>query len=371
MPLTAYIAVVKCSNLSIAILVLGFAGVLHAQDTVQSPYKPEYNILPVVFYLPETSLGFGAAGVVSFRFKNQTPTGRPSQVQVAASYTLQNQVLIYFPYRLFWNNDRFLSYGELGYYKYTYNYYGIGPTTEMGDEEMYDVIYPRIRSSLLYEFFPSTYIGVRYWYDDFDITSVAQNGLLDTLSTLGREGGAAGGLGAVLNYDSRNSQFYPSTGWFVEGVVLPHAKAFGSQFDFLKISIDATKYLNINKEHILAINSYAESNIGQVPFYQLAFAGGNKRLRGYYEGRYRDHNAIILQMEYRWMFYKRFGFTAFYGAGNVASQPEEFSLSHTRHTFGGGLRFRLSQREKLNIRLDYGFSADGESNLYFTFGEAF
>ncbi len=344
---------------------------IKAQDTAKSPYKPEYNVLPVVYYLPETGLGFGAAGVVSFRFRNQEPFGKPSQLQLAASYTLQNQILLYLPYRLFWNKDKYLTYGELGFYKYTYNYYGIGPEAPAEDEESYDLIYPRIRSSFLYEFFPSTYIGARYWYDNFNITDVKEDGLLDTANTVGKRGGAAGGLGAVINYDSRDNQFYASKGWFVEGVVLPNTKAFGSEFEFLKISIDATKYFNFYKEHILAVNTYAESNIGEVPFYQLAFAGGNKRLRGYYEGRFRDHNAVILQAEYRWMFYKRFGLTLFYGLGNVAPSPVDFQLALTKQTFGGGLRFRLSKREKLNIRLDYGISADGASNFYFTFGEAF
>lgn len=357
---------------TIALLGLSIlSAALVGQDSLIDPYKPEYNILPVVYYLPETGLGFGAGGVVSFRLKNQAPSDKPSQIQVAASYTLQNQILLYFPYRLFWRNNKYLAYGELGYYKYTYNYYGIGAQTLAEDVETYDLTYPRIRASFLYQFFKNTYLGFRYWYDDFNITRIAPNGILDTTTTLGRGGGAAAGLGAVLNYESRNSQFYPTKGWFIEGVVLPHFKEVGSKFSFIKLSLDASTYLKLFKNHIVAFNGYAESNMGEVPFYQLAFAGGNKRLRGYYEGRYRDNHALIAQVEYRWMFYKRFGFTVFYGAGSVAPTIADYSMANVKHTFGGGIRFKLSKREKLNIRLDYGLSADGESNFYFTFGEAF
>lgn len=350
-------------------LIAGFKG--YSQDSTKSPWRPEYNVLPFVYYLPETSLGFGAGGVVSFRFKNQEPQGKPSQIQIGASYTLKNQILLYFPYRLFWDKDKYLAYGEVGYYRYTYNYYGIGAHTSGDDEESYDLIYPRIRASFLYEFFPDTYLGIRYWYDDFDITHIKAGGLLDTNKTVGRNGGSAAGLGVVMNYDSRNNQFYPSRGWFIEGVVLPNSRWVGSKFEFVKISLDASHYINFNKRQVLAVNAYAESNIGHVPFYQMALLGGNKRLRGYYEGRYRDHNAVILQAEYRWMFYKRFGFTVFYGAGNVNPAWRKFNFGNTRQTYGGGLRFELSKREKLNIRLDYGRSAEGASNFYFTFGEAF
>lgn len=341
-----------------------------AKDSID-PYKLNYSVLPLVYYLPETSLGFGVGGVVTFRFQSEAPDSRPSQFQIGASYTLMDQILLFFPYRLFWNKSKYLTYGELGYYRYIYFYYGLGGATPNSNEEVYHVTFPRIRNSFLYEFFPDTYIGARFWYDDFNITEVDSNGLLISTEVAGRKGGSAAGLGLVTNYDSRDDQFYPSKGYFFEGVVLPHLSAWGSDFSFLKISADLSYYHSLSEKQILAFNGYGESNIGNVPFYQMALLGGNKRLRGLYEGRYREANALILQAEYRWNFYKRFGLALFYGVGNAFAEPETLKLSLSKHAYGGGLRFRLSKREKVNLRLDVGLSPYGAANYYVTFGESF
>lgn len=368
---------VYLTSMRIRILLLFFISLRLSAQTDSSatdsidPYKPNYSILPLVYYLPETSLGFGVGGVVTFRFRSEEPESRPSQFQIGASYTLMDQILLYFPYRLFWNKSKYLTYGELGYYRYIYFFYGIGGETPNSNEEVYSVTYPRIRNSFLYEFFPDTYIGLRYWYDNFDITEVDSTGLLVDGNIRGSKGGAAGGLGLVVNYDSRDDQFYPSKGIYIEGVVLPHTGFFGSEFSFLKVSADAAWYHSLTKSQIMAFNFYGESNIGEVPFYQMALLGGNKRLRGLYEGRYRNNNTIILQAEYRWRFYKRFGLTLFYGTGNTFGELHDFNLSLTKHTYGGGLRFRLSKREKVNLRLDVGLSPYGSSNYYVTFSEAF
>ena len=74
------------------------------------PYKLNYSILPLVYYLPETSVGFGVGGIVTFRFRTEEPDSRPSQFQLGASYTLMDQFLLYFPYRLFWNKSKYLTY---------------------------------------------------------------------------------------------------------------------------------------------------------------------------------------------------------------------------------------------------------------------
>lgn len=332
--------------------------------------EPVYSILPIVFYLPETSFGFGAGGIVTFRFPGEDTTSASCQVQLGATYTLNNQLLLYFPYRLFWKNETRLTYGELGYYIYTYPFYGVGANSQRGDEEFYDVNFPRIRVSYLREVHPDFYLGLRYWFDDFEITAVQEDGRLQQAQVNGAGGGRVAGLGPVINYDSRNNQFYPTNGWFVEGVALAHTKIFGSEYDLLKLSFDAATYLS-KKKHSLALNTYWESNIGDVPFYNMAFVGGSKRLRGYIDGRFRDLHAGVFQAEYRWKFYKRFGLTAFYGTGTVFRNLDALTYNDLKHTLGGGLRFQLSKKALVNLRLDYGYAFDGSSNFYLTFGEAF
>ncbi len=336
-----------------------------------SSRRPVYSVLPFAFFLPETDWGFGIGGIMSFRFKGEDTASSVSQVQLGASYTLRNQWLFYLPWRLFWASEKNLSYGELGYYVYVYPYYGIGARSRLEEEEFYDVTFPRVRINYLRETSPDLYFGIRYWLDDFNITGYAPEGKLLQSAVRGFDGGRVSGLGVVSNFDSRDNQFYPTHGWFVEAVALPHSTALGSNFTFLKLSLDAAHYHTIRKRHTFAVNAYWESNIGEVPFFNMAFLGGPRRLRGYIDGRFRDYNAAVLQAEYRWRFYKRFGLALFYGAGNVFEKFSGLQASLTKQTFGGGLRFQLSKREKVNLRLDAGFVPSEGANFYVTFGEAF
>lgn len=335
------------------------------------PYKPVYTVLPLVYYTPETGLGFGAGGVMTYRYRGDKPDSKPSQLQLGLSYTLMDQILSYLSYRTFWNDDKFLAYGEVGYYRYIYNYYGNGPQTELEAEEIFSFTLPRIRLNLLCELYPGVYAGVRYWYDNFDIYEVDTGGILETQPVVGSKGGSAAGLGLVVNVDSRDNQLYPMDGWYVELVALPHRGAFGSDFNFTRYSLDVATYFTIFKEQVLAFNFYGESNVGNVPFHQMAQLGGQRQLRGLYQGRYRDKNDILFQVAYRWMFLKRFGAVAFYGVGNVAPELTAFQLSNTVQTYGAGLRFKLSKHRKFNIRGDVGFSPGEGAKYYLTFTEAF
>jgi len=335
------------------------------------PYKPVYTVLPLVYYTPETGLSLGAGGVMTYRYRSDKPTSTPTQIQIGGAYTLKNQILSYLSYRTFWNDDQFLAYGEVGYYRYIYKYYGIGPSTKPEDEEMFSFTLPRLRFNFLYKVFPKVYVGARYWYDDFNIYEVDTGGMLDTQPITGKNGGRAAGLGFVLNIDSRDNQLYPTDGWFVEFVALPHRSAFGSDFNFNRYSLDVATYFTFFDDQTLAVNFYGESNTGDVPFHQMAQLGGPRQLRGLYQGRYRDNNDILFQTEYRWMFLERWGAVAFYGIGNVAPEISAYQINKSVHTYGGGLRFKLSKERKANIRGDVGFSPGEGVKFYLTFTEAF
>ena len=92
--------------------------------------------------------------------------------------------------------------------------------------------------------------------------------------------------------------------------------------------------------------------------------------RGYFEGKYRDKNAALLQAEYRSPFLWRFGLVAFGGYGAAFDSYSTFKAQYLRFNYGAGLRLQLDQKQKINIRIDYGRGYQS-SGFYFTIGEAF
>jgi len=134
--------------------------------------------------------------------------------------------------------------------------------------------------------------------------------------------------------------------------------------------LDATHYRAF-KHQVIAFNFYTEFTGGIAPFNQLALLGGNKRMRGYFEGRLRDNHQVIFQSEYRFPIYKeRFRGVLFGGIGQVANTFSDFKLQQMKYTYGLGLRILINKKERIHIRLDAGFGKD-TSGFYLTIGEAF
>ena len=326
--------------------------------------------LPVVFYTPETSLGFGMAGVYAFNFKKDSLTARPSSVQLVAAYTLQKQLLLYFPFTIFVNNGDYYTYGEVGYFRYVYQFFGVGNQARADQEEAYSVNFPRIRLTALQRVHPKWYVGLRYWYENFVITETEEEGQLAAGEIVGSRGGNTSGPGVVALFDTRDNVFFSSDGWYVETLLQRNAGWTGSNFHYTTLSVDASTFVRTKWNHVVALNAYGVAQSGAPPFNQLALLGGSKRMRGYFEGRFRDRSMLTVQAAYRAMLFWRVGAVAFVSYGGVAPQLSEMQLQNFRYTVGGGLRFELDRQKKINIRLDAGFGKN-TSGYYLTIGEAF
>lgn len=352
------------------LLVSQFSFGQNENTTTDTTVEKSYSFvpLPLVYFTPETNWGFGVGAFLTFRFKGQGQEVPPSQLTLGFAYTLEKQILSYLPYQIFLNDGKLKLYGELGYYKYVYRYYGNGSETLEEDEELYSTDFPRVRINALYRIHPRIFAGLRYFGDDYKIKEIAQDGILDSQDIVGNEGGLVSALGVVTNYDSRDDVFYPIKGSLVELSWLFNSKTFGSDFEYQKITLDASQYFNIKEKHILAFNLYSEFTRGDAPFFQLALLGGPKRLRGYLEGRFRDDHFISFQSEYRFPIYKRFKGVVFGGLGSVGDDEDLYK--NNLFSYGAGLRFGISKKEKVNLRLDYGFGKN-TSGFYLTFGEAF
>ncbi len=339
---------------------------------VDSSKSKPYSLiaLPAAFFTPETNWGFGGLASLAFRFKGERPESRPSQVQLGAAYTLNKQYLLFLPFTLYLQDERYKYYGEFGYYLYTFEYYGIGNDKSNELREVYEVLFPRLRLNALYLFKPNFYVGLRYWMDDFDIKEFDPAGDLINKTVPGSEGSFLSGAGLIFNFDNRNNVFYPDKGSFAELVLFHNGATLGSNFDFSKIVLDASTFVKLKDRHILGFNWYSEFTFGTAPFNQLALLGGTKKMRGNFEGRYRDNHLVAFQSEYRFPLFWRFGGVAFAGLGRIANDFGDFGFDNLQYSIGLGGRFLIDPKEKLHLRVDYGFGRKG-SGLYFTIGEAF
>lgn len=291
---------------------------------------------------------------------------RPSNVQLLLAYTQNKQVLLFVPFQVFYDQNRYYVYGEAGYYKYAYNFYGVGqrevPT------ENYGVNYPRIRLNVLRRIRPGLYAGLRGEYENYAITRVEPNGLLATGTIPGGQGGRMAGAGLGLFYDTRDAVFYPTKGIVADLTYLGHSRTIGSDFRYSRYVADVSSYHKIHCRAIVALNYVVSMTTGVAPFSALSLVGSGKRLRGYYEGRYRDNNLALLQAEARVNIWKRLSAVVFGGVGILGDDRRLFRTDDPKAAYGAGLRVRINN-DGLNIRADYGFGKQS-TGLYLTLGEA-
>jgi len=346
-----------------------------AQTTLSSDSlrfrKKSLGVVPLLFYTPETSLGFGAAGVASFGWKPATERDRASQVQLVASYTLRDQILFYLPFTLFGPQDSWRLNGELGAYRYVYPYYGIGNETNAADEEFYQATYPRVRLQGLLPLTPSWFAGLSWAYDNYRITDLEEEGLIASRRPVGSEGGVMTGAGLITQIDTRDDNFYPTEGYFGTLEYLINDPALGSAYAYQHLMLNLSYYLPLGQGSILVLNTTQEYLSGAPPLQELALLGGSRRLRGHIDGRYRDKALWILQAEYRFPIAGRFSGVGFAGSGQVAPTLSAFQLDAIHWNYGAGLRFQLSKEESLNVRLDVGIDDRFTWQPYLTIGEAF
>lgn len=340
-----------------------------ATSAIDSTKNFKITAFPVVYYLPETGLGFGGLGVATFRFKDELPETRPSTIQVGLTYTTKGQFLFFAPFELYADEERWRFVGELGYYKYFYNFYGEGDDSKQEDLETYDAVFPRFRLSVLREVAPNFSIGLGYEYDGFNTIKIAENGILENSDVIGKEGGTISNLGILAFYDTRDNIFTPSKGFFIQGSMFFSSKTIGSSFSYNKFEVDARYYQQIKGKHILATNLFIANSSSGTPFLSLNYLG-TKRTRGHDNRRFQDHAEVSLAMEYRFPITGRFGGVFFGSSGTVSPNVEAAFSSSFKNTVGTGLRYIMNKKEGTRLRADYGFSKEG-GNFYLTIKEAF
>lgn len=324
---------------------------------------------PVAFYTPETAFGFGGLGIGTFHLKDEPRDTRPSSLQLGISYTTKNQFLLYAPFEFYEDNEKWRLEGELGFYNYFYNFFGVGIDSKEADEETYEVSFPRARVSLLRELLPGFSVGLACEFDAFYNLKIEEGGILEAADVPGKRDGTISNVGVRVFYDTRDNVFFPTKGMYIQGNLFTSSKALGSSFGYTKYELDNRFYQKVGRRQVVAANLFLGASSEGTPFYDLYYLG-SKRTRGINNRRFQDNAELSIALEYRFPIAGRFGGVVFGSTGTVAPNLGETFVSAYKNAAGAGLRYIINKRDGVRIRADYGISDEG-GNFYFTIKEAF
>lgn len=322
------------------------------------------HILPVPAfgYSPETKSYFGFVALATINLFQDSMT-RVSNAKIEFNYTSNKQLISELGWNYFSKNEKYFYQGLVHYSKYPDRYYGIGAQTPDENELLFESRRFNLDLSILSKEKYGIFVGPRIRHIKYDrIDPVHQS----TFPELRDQ--QLSSLGVVALLDKRNNLLNASDGYYL--YVNPNYTNNGGPSGYWKLIIDARRYFTINDKFTVATRIYQESNGIGVNFYDHAVAGGDKYVRGYFFGRYRNKQLSTLQLECRTPLFWRIGMSVF-GGYSAIYQNSWSETNALKKNLGIGLRFLVDKQENINLRMDYGIGENGQSGFYIAFGESF
>ena len=341
-------------------------------DTIRKSKNIQFVAVPIVFYTPETDVGFGAGGQLFLLNKKNIYNNRVSNIFFDGIYTTNKQIIFdVLPQIYFRKGDMFLDMS----YKfkiYPNKFWGIGNDTPNSNEEFYDMTSNMLKVSLLKRLPPSLNFGFEYIYENHEVTETQEGGLLDNGEILGSDRAIISGFGVIFNLDSRDNTGSPISGELLKMEAQFSSELLGSTQSYNKFILDLRTYRSLAEKSIIALQLYYQGNFGDPPFQGLASYGGSNTARGYFQGRFIDKQMYVVQAEYRYRFHPRWAVNGFGLFGEVADEPKDFfNFNQMKPSYGGGIRFKILKDQDTWVRADLGRGIKGSNGFYFGINEAF
>lgn len=331
-----------------------------------------WSVVPVAapYYTPDTGWGIGTYSV----FVNEPETGSgtpPDELTFYFTATAEKQFSVGVMPDIYLMKGLYRLSGVFEVSRYPGSFRGTGPDTSADSEEKYT---PR-------EFFTDInpllrlgnnfYAGPSFHFRIADMEKTEKEKILESGIIPGSDGTVESGIGAVLNFDTRNSTFYPTGGLYSEASLIWCRSEIGSEYNFFIVSADLRYFQAIYNKHVLAFQFKGDFAGGDVTFQSMPGIGGNEIMRGLMFNRYMDKTAMAFQGEYRFPLFWRIGGVFFASAGEVQKSVMDYNRGDLVYAAGAGLRFILDREKNIPARLDFGMNQNKEVNVYFLVKEAF
>ncbi|EDM3692328.1 hypothetical protein CSM81_22725 [Salmonella enterica subsp. enterica serovar Infantis] len=340
---------------------------LGADDHIDAGKTVDWGLLPGPFYTPELGAGLGIALAGVYRPTPGDTVSQNSTFSLSGYVSTTGATGINASNYAFFAGDRWRFFLDGTFSNTPTRYWGQGFSAAEHDSnkktftsqglELRPVIYRRLTAH--------TWLGAG-WSLDMQHAAGTDNRQLE--STPQGVSVLSSGVSLDLTRDTRDFVPNPRTGHLAEIHYIRYTPGTGSDTRFDEYTLHYSHYQPLSAKSVLAWELFGHFTQGEVPWSCLPLLGDSHRMRGYYEGRYRDKNVVSGQMEFRYHPAWRHGIVGWAGTGTMSPSLHQLDRSRWLPSVGVGYRFEFKPR--MNIRLDYGVGK-GSSGFYFQVGEAF
>lgn len=175
------------------------------------------------------------------------------------------------------------------------------------------------------------------------------------------------GLGLYLDYDKRNSFFYPTQGYRLQAETMVYDEKIGSDSNYSNTSYKGEGYVPLSRKWNLGFaGSYQKFSTDDV------FVSPTTKpyidLRGIAAYRYQGDEVATLQSQLSYNIDNRWVVSAFYGAGEAQNHYD--NGEGYIDAYGVGFRYQIARRYGLHLGLDLAKSND-DGAIYVNIGTGF
>lgn len=340
--------------------------------------RAERIIIPIAFSTPDTGFAAGAA-VIWVTANPSAGENKNDTLRTFGFVSQKGQMMLAVGANLYRDNGFMLLEPSVAFGKTFESSYGFGSTSQASSEENYETEFLSLSFKSGWNLLPDSYLGPEIVLQTREYTDLSEAGRLKATLAQNDEklDSVRVGLGVQLKRDTRDNSFYSQSGVYSQVSAKRYDEAWGSEYDFNLFELEHRRFIPLDSVTVLAFQGKISAASGDTPFDSLPSIGGAQSLRGVLQDRFRDELALSSQVEWRRILSDRWGMAVFTGFGDVFPSADEMSTSELKYAVGMGGRYALGDNQRVNLRLDLGYSdalGDAEAdgfNVYFQVGEAF
>lgn len=323
--------------------------------------------IPLVVTEPAVGYGGGAAGMFIRPRKQAGAEGyaRPNMSLAGGIATENGTWMAFAGDSSRWLDDRVQTLAAVGAGEINLDFYGLGDASASLDQP---VSYQLDATLLLlqgdWKPMPKSpwSLGLRYIYSQVEPTLRDEPvfpGLADSVDM--KISAPAG----VLEFDTRNNLFTPTTGLFAESVYLLSRESLGATEEFERFQQVVMGWIPLTDKWTLGLRGDYQWSSDGTPFFLRPYV----KLRGVEAMRYQGDDMASAEVEARWKVKGRWSLVGAAGYGSAHAERDLYSATRDVVSGAVGFRYELARLFGMHAGMDVGFS-DGTTAIYFQIGNA-
>lgn len=325
-----------------------------------------WSFLGGPYYSSDVKFGVAITGTANYRLKGCDKSMQPSYASAFATISTNGFWTVGVEGTTFFAQDKSRLNYDMAFGYSPRNYWGIG--YELANADTLHVNLKQNKANIHAEYvmklMPNFFVGpsIEWLYN--------RAGAVDHPELLAGQDRVVRnyGVGFTVQFDNRDLITNASQGVYVHLTTMFNPKFLWNKYAYTSLDFKTSYYHTAWRDAIIAGQIYTKFNFGNPSWAAMCLFGGNETMRGYYKGRYRDKHMASAQIELRQHVWRRNGIVVWGGLGNVFHDADSFK-KHWLPNYGIGYRWEF--RKRMNIRLDLGFGAKGQSGVVFSMNEAF